>query len=653
MTTSLPYGTWPSPISSALVAEAGVGLDAPAFDRGDLYWLELRPKEGGRYVLVRRRSDGRTHDVTPKGMSVRTRLHEYGGVAYLVRDGVVFFANDEDQRVYRQPVDGDGSPVPLTPEPAIPRGLRYADFDLGPDGLTLVAVRERHRTDGEPVAEIVALRADATEPQEPVVVVDGNDFFASPRLAPEGNRLAWLAWDHPRMPWDGTELFVADADAKGRLSNVRKVAGGPTESVLQPTWSPDGVLHHVSDRTGWWNLYVAGEDASLFPVQAECAHPLWSLGMTSYAFVEGGLVLRYVREGRDHLVRIDPANRTASGIPTPYVALGHHVATDGGRTLAVVAGAFDRAPEVARLDLATDPSAPPAITVMKRSTEVELDADDLSPAEAISFPTRDGEIAHALYYAPKGKGHEGSPDEAPPLVVRSHGGPTASASSILSLGIQFWTSRGFAVVDVDYRGSTGYGRAYRDRLQGNWGILDRTDCADAALHLAAEGKADPKRLLIRGGSAGGYTTLCALAFDDAFAAGASHFGVGDLEALALHTHKFESRYLDGLIGPYPERKDLYVERSPIHHAESLSCPIILLQGLEDRVVPPEQAEAMAAALDAKGLPWAYVPFEGEQHGFRQAKNIRRALEAELYFYGRVLGFAPADELEAVEIHNLR
>jgi dipeptidyl aminopeptidase/acylaminoacyl peptidase len=653
MPKTASYGTWPSPITSSLTAEAGVGLGSPWLDSGHLYWLELRPTEAGRYVLVRRDDKGQVRDVTPPGMSVRTRVHEYGGGAFAVHRGVVYFCNDADQRLYRHEPDSDAPPRAITPEPDTAHGLRYADMHVSPDGAWLLCVRERHVASGQPHNEIVLLPASSSEPAiEPMVVASGHDFFAAPRLDASGRELAWLAWDHPRMPWDGTELYLADFDPLAGARNVKKIAGGADESVVQPVWSPDGVLHYVSDRTGWWNLYAHGQGRPLMAMDAELGLPMWIFGQARYAFLAGGrMAVVHAREGVDHLAVRAAGADTLVDIDTPYSSLGYCLACDGEDTLAVTGGAFDRAGEIAILALEGGEAR---CTVIKRSMDLEPGylAGYLSRPRSIEFPTADGEVAHALFYPPANKDCTAPAGEKPPLVVRSHGGPTASASSILTLSIQFWTSRGFAVVDVDYRGSAGYGRAYRQRLSGHWGIVDAQDCVDAARYLADQGEVDGARMVIRGGSAGGYTTLCALAFHDVFAAGASYYGVADLEALAQDTHKFESRYLDSLIGPYPERKDDYVARSPIHHTDKLSSPIILLQGLEDRVVPPQQAEAMAAALEQKGLPWAYVAFAGEQHGFRKAASLRSAIEAELYFYSRVLGFTPADQLEPVDIKNL-
>ena len=482
---------------------------------------------------------------------------------------------------------------------------------------------------------------------EETVLVTGNDFYSSPRLSPDGSKLVWLTWNHPNMPWDGTELVVCDVDAEGRPENVGRVAGGPDESIFQPEWSPDGTLHFVSDRTGWWNLYrlSAGIVEPLCEKQAEFGSPQWIFGMSTYAFHSPGrIVCSYTGSGASHLGLLDTENGHLEPIKTPYSSIAY-VRADAADV--VFRGSSPTEPAcIVRLDLSTGRHE-----VLRRSGEVEIDAGYLSVPEPVEFPTENGRTAYAFFYAPKNREYAAPEGELPPLLVMSHGGPTSAASTALDLDIQYWTSRGIAVLDVNYGGSTGYGRAYRRRLDGAWGVVDVEDCANGAVDLAWRGLVDGGRLMITGGSAGGYTTLCALAFTDTFAAGASHFGVSDVEELAKETHKFESRYLERLIGPYPERADLYRERSPIHHAEKLSCPVIFFQGLEDEVVPKEQAETMFAALREKGRPVAYVPFEGEQHGFRRAENIMRALDGELYFYSRIFGFDLAEPVEPVPIEN--
>ena len=636
-----PYGSWRSPISSDLIVQGAVGLKNTAIDDGDAYWLEGRPGEGGRNVVVHRTSDGTTRDVNPQPLNARTRVHEYGGGDFLVRDGTVFFSNFDDQRLYS--VSPGGEPRPLTAEP----DHRYADMALDGARNRLISVREDHSGTGEPVNELVGI--DLTNGAEQVLV-SGNDFYSSPRPSPDGQSLAWLSWNHPNMPWDGTELWVADLDEDGMPTAMEQVAGGPDESVFQPEWSPEGTLHFVSDRTGWWNLYrvSGGAVEPLCPMEAEFGLPQWAFGMSSYAFLSPArIVCALVERGVFRLAVLDTASGELAEIETPYSTVGSLRSDPDFGTVLFLAGSSTEPSSVVRLDAETGRRE-----VLRRSSDLEVDPGYLSVPETVEFPTKGGLTAHGFFYPPANRDYAAPGGELPPLLVHSHGGPTAMTTATLDLSTQYLTSRGFAVLDVNYGGSTGYGREYRRRLDGMWGVVDVDDCAGGARYLAERGLVDGGRLMIAGGSAGGYTTLCALAFRDVFAAGASHFGVSDAEALAKETHKFESRYLDALIGPYPERADLYRERSPIHHTEGLSCPVVFFQGLEDEVVPPNQAETMFEALRDKGLPVAYVPFEGEQHGFRRAENIKRALEGELFFYSQVFGFDLADDIEPLRVENL-
>jgi len=640
-----PYGSWKSPITSDLIVSESIKITEIALDGEDTYWIESRPSEGGRCVIVRLSSDGNRADVTPAPFNVRSRVHEYGGGSFLVADGTVYFSNFSDQRLYRQ--DSGSQPRPITPE----TNLRYADGVIdrrhGRRHRRMICVREDHTDpDREAVNTLVALALDGTDGGK--VLVSGNDFYSSPRLSPDGSRLAWLTWNHPNMPWDGTELWVGEIREDGSLGHSERVAGGVDESIFQPQWSPDGILHFVSDRTGWWNLYrrCDGHDQPLGEMEAEFGLPQWVFGMSTYVFESADrIICTYTQQGVWHLASIDTASGELSVIETPYTSIGSLRAAPG--RLVFLAASQTETTSLVQLNLATH-----ELEVLRRSSKVQVDPGYLSRPLPIEFPTEQDLRAHAFFYPPKNHDYAAPQGEKPPLLVISHGGPTAATSSKFTLLIQYWTSRGIAVLDVDYGGSTGYGRAYRRRLENNWGIVDVDDCTSGARYLVERGQVDPKRLIIRGGSAGGYTTLCALTFRDAFKAGASYYGVGELEALAKDTHKFESRYLDRLIGPYPERRDTYQERSPINHIERLSCPVIFFQGLEDKVVPPSQAETMVSALRKKGVPVAYIPFEGEQHGFRRAENIKRALDAELYFYGKTLGFELAEPVEPVPIENL-
>ncbi len=640
-----PYGSWKSPIDAGRIAEGTIRLMEVRLAGESVYWLEHRPTEGGRYVVVRRGAEGTTADVTPPAFSARTRVHEYGGGSYLPLGDAVAFVNFADQRLY---VAREGEhPEPLaTAEP-----MRYADFSYDSGRRRLLAVREDHRGAGEPVNAIVSIAPNDADGGE--VLVEGGDFYSSPRVSPNGSRLTWLTWNHPDMPWDAAELWVAPIRRDGTLGEAAHVAGGADEAIAQPEWSPDGILYFVCDRGDWWNLYRlrdpstgSGRVEQLTDLTAELARPQWVFGQSTYAFASPGrIVCTYLKDGLSHLASLDVATRDLRLIETPYSTIDYLRAANG--RVAFIGGAPSQPTAVVRMDLAAGETQE-----LRRASELAIDEAYLSTPEPVEFPTSGGLTAHGLFYPPRNGDYAAPPGEEPPLVVMVHGGPTSATSTALRLGIQYYTSRGVAVLDVNYGGSTGYGRAYRERLYGQWGVVDVDDCCNGAEYLARAGKVDRARMAITGGSAGGYTTLSCLAFRDVFAAGSSHFGVSDCEALAVETHKFESRYLDKLIGPYPRRRDLYVERSPIHHVEGLSCPVIFFQGLEDEIVPPNQARRMADALRAKGLPVALLEFEGEQHGFRRAENIRRALEAELYFFSRVFGFEPAEPVEPVKIENL-
>ena len=636
-----PYGAWESPISADLISTEGRRIIEAVADGEDIYWIEMRPTESGRYVIVRRTPDGQTTDVTPSPFNARTRVHEYGGAAFVVCDGTIYFSNFADQRLYRQSPGAD--PQPITPEGE----QRYADGVIDTKRKRLICVREDH-TDAkrEAVNALVDISLDGSDGGQ--VLVSGNDFYSSPCLSPDGTRLAWMTWNHPNMPWDGTELWVGEISQDGSLGRTECVAGGVDESIFQPEWSPDGTLYFVSDRTDWWNLYrcQAGVVEPLGDIEAEFGRPQWIFGMSTYRFVSPNqIICAYTQDGIWHLASLDTVTRRLDRIETPYTSIANLQATPGG--ILFNASSSTESASIVRFDFTTR-----QFEALCRSSEIEIDAGYFSTPQAIEFPTKDNLSAYAFFYPPQNRDYAVPADDLPPLLVISHGGPTSATSTALDLEIQYWTSRGIAVLDVNYGGSSGYGRAYRQRLNGKWGVVDVDDCVNGARYLAENGHVDSNRLAIRGGSAGGYTTLSALTFRDVFRAGASYYGISDLEAMTTDTHKFESRYLDSLIGPYPEGRDLYRARSPIHFTARLSCPLILFQGLEDKVVPPNQAELMVDALRAKGLPVAYVPFEGEQHGFRRSENIRRSLEAELYFYAQVFDFTPARAIEPVIIENL-
>jgi dienelactone hydrolase len=727
MNTISTYGSWKSPITSDLIVSGTVGLGQIAMDGEDIYWVEARPSEAGRNVIVRRTPDGKISDVTPQPFNVRTRVHEYGGGAFVVASGVVYFSHFADGRIYYQKLDSQ--PLALTPVV----NCRYADGIIDKQRNRLICVREDHRQENEVVNTIVSINLDKGEDIQ--ILTQGEDFYASPRLSPDGSLISWISWNHPNMPWDGTELWVAEIHPDGYLGEKYLVAGGLEESIFQPEWSPDGVLYFVSDKSNWWNLYrtplnpplvrgeagiedsplvrgeintepplvrgeintepplvrgeintepplVRGEAGiedsplvrgkintepplvrgeinteppllrgaggiePLYEMAAEFGLPQWVFGMSTYAVVsEHKIICTYTQQGRWYLASIDLVTKQLSKIDTPYSDISSLKAQ--GKKVVFLAGCPTESSGIVQLDLGTS-----QLEVLRLASNLSLDAGYLSVPESIKFPTENGLTAFGFFYPPKNQDFAAPTGEKPPLIVKSHGGPTAATSSSMNLKIQYWTSRGFAVLDVNYGGSTGYGREYRNRLQDSWGIVDVDDCANGAKYLAQRGLVDSAKMAIAGGSAGGYTTLCALTFRDVFKAGASYYGVSDLSALATDTHKFESRYLDGLIGPYPERKDLYLERSPIHAAANLSCPIIFFQGLEDKVVPPNQAEMMVEILKAKGLPVAYVAYEGEQHGFRRAENIKKTLDGELYFYSQVFKFELAESVAQVLIYNL-
>jgi dipeptidyl aminopeptidase/acylaminoacyl peptidase len=618
-----PHGSWKSLITSDLIVAQSIGLSEIRLDGGKPYWLESRPHEAGRSVVVSDR------DLVPPPFNVRTRVHEYGGGAWTVAEGTLYFSHDNDQRLYRLR-RGAGEPEPLTPEGP----FRYADGVIDLRRHLWVGVREDHSNIGhEPANTLVAI--DLSAPASGRILAEGHDFYSSPKLSPDGDWLAYLAWDHPRMPWVGTTLYVVSLDASGMPSGEAvAIAGGPEESIFQPEWSPDGAaLYFVSDRTGWWNLYRCAWPSrhieAVLPMEAEFGGPQWVFGMSTYAFAGAGqLVCAYTSKGLGRLGVIDLALGRLTPIDLPYSEFSS-VRADGDQVV-FRAGAPSIPASFIRLDLATGKTE-----VLKKSTALADDPDlarCFTGVESVEFPTEGNRTAFGLFYPAFNPDYQAPDGDLPPLVVKCHGGPTASASSTLDLRTQYWTSRGISVLDVNYGGSTGFGRDYRLRLDGNWGIVDVDDCVNGARYLANRGRVDGARSVITGGSAGGYTTLAALTFRDYFRGGASHYGVSDLAALARDTHKFESRYLDSLVGPYPEREDVYRERSPLFHAERLSAPVVFFQGEEDRVVPPNQAEAMAEKLRQKGLPVGYILFSGEQHGFRKAENIKRSLDAELYFY---------------------
>lgn len=645
------YGSWKSPISARSLTEKTVQLSEPRFDGEAVYWLESRPQEKGRNALVRLHK-GMREELLSAPASLRTRAYEYGGGNYIVHKGFVYFVLDADQRVYRLDT------FQHTMRPLSPEGkFCYADFCIDEQRQQLICVREDHtQPDQESVSAIVALPLDGS--QQTRVLVSGADFYSNPRLNPDNTQLSWLSWQHPQMPWDGTECFCADLTADNHLSRITRIAGGEQEAIFQPEWTPTGDLLLVSDKSNWWNLYrvspaqvLSGEEQHvalepLCEMDAEFALPRWVFGMSTFGFLDADTLLCcYSQEGRWHLASLDLRSKTLRKITTDLTDISAVQCRDGKALL--LGGNPQRSTALYLYDHETE-----SLTLLAQSAQNSPDAAYLSEPRSVSFPTRDGETAHGFYYPPHNPAFNAPAGTKPPLVVMCHGGPTAATSSTLNLKIQFWTSRGFTVLDVNYRGSTGYGRRYRDRLKRNWGITDVIDVCSGAEFLIAQGLVDETKLAIRGGSAGGYTVLAALTFTDRFTAGASLYGIGDLETLTQDTHKFEARYLDSLVGVYPADKAVYQARSPLHHVDQLQCPVIFLQGLQDKVVPPNQAEAMVRALTDKGIPNAYVTFPEEGHGFRQAPNIERAIEAELFFYSRIFNFPLADSINPVHITHL-
>lgn len=638
------HGAWASPLSPAALATASATIDYARAQDGRLYWIEKRPDDGGRNVLLTLDAAGNAVEVVPPPFNLRSRVHEYGGMPFVHAGTRLLFCHFADQRLYLADAGATGA---LTPP-----CCRYADGAASADGRRVFFVREDHRAAGEPRNAIVAI--DPAHPSAGTPLYGDADFVAHPRPSPDGRRLAFVSWDHPQMPWDGSRLHVG-ALAGDALHDLQTVAGGPAESVLDPQWDDDGTLYFLSDRSGWWNLYRwrGSKAEAVTSIEAELGLPLWQLGDTNYALLGNGRALvRVTRDARDTLAIVDLADGRLAPLRLPYVAYRALGRLDA-RTAFAIAAADDAMPELIAVDVAGG-----GHRVVRRGGNARpLPAEFVSRAEAIEYPTApaaDGAArrAHAFFYPPRNPGYTAPAGERPPLIVLMHGGPTAHRPPNLNLHVQFWTTRGVAVVDVNHGGSSGFGRAYRDRLRGQWGVVDLADAVAAVRHLVDAGRVDGRRVVIRGGSAGGFTVLSALAFTDLFAAGINYFGIADLETLAGDTHKFESRYLDGLVAPLPAGRAVYRARSPLHHLQRMNAALLTLQGAEDRVVPPAQSQAIVAAVRARGRPVAYIEFEGEQHGFRRAPNIRRALEAELYFLGRVLGFAPADPVEPLPIDNL-
>lgn len=631
MTEAKPHGSWESPITSSMIVESSIKFGDIILDETGLYWNEMRPEEQGRSVIVQWKN-GKYQTVLKAPYNARSRVHEYGGASFTVHNGTIYFSNFSDQKLYR--LDLQGNVHPITTE----KNKRYANPVYDPKRNVIYAIEEEHRSEHDVINRLVKIGTKIE------VIAEGEDFYSMPVLHPNKTHLAFLSWNHPNMPWDGTNLCVGKLNEHGTLSEIKTIAGGKSESIFQPMWSKEGILYYVSDRSGWWNIYQEDGEC-LYLMEGEFGQPLWIFGMENYGFLEGGRIATiYTVKGTDFLGIIDPKTKSLETIDLPFTSYNSFKIV--GNLLYFTAASPNDLQILACYDIDHK-----KLQCIRKSKELTLDPNYISLPETIEFPTEKGKTAYGFFYPPKNKNYQGT--DTPPLIVKSHGGPSAKTNPVLNLEIQFWTSRGFAYFDVNYGGSTGYGRKYRERLKGNWGIVDVDDCVNGALYLVKEGKVDKNRMSIKGGSAGGYTVLAALTYRDVFKAGASYYGVSDLEALANDTHKFEARYLEGLIGPYPNEKKRYQDLSPIYHTEKLSSPIIFLQGGEDKVVPPSQSEMMFEALNKKQIPVAYVLFEKEQHGFRMAENIKKALDSELYFYGKIFGFTPSDDLEPIIIHNLK
>jgi dipeptidyl aminopeptidase/acylaminoacyl peptidase len=646
MSVTAPYGGWSSPISAEMLATGGVFLGQTWLEDGVAYWIEARPSEGGRNVLVKGDPFTSPVDLTPTGFNVRTMAHEYGGGSYAVHRGTIFFSNFDDQRLYRQ--DPGGAPTPITPDVG-ERRWRFADGRVTPDGGTWIGVRERHDLGpavADVVNELVLLPTDGSA--EPAVLAAGRDFYSDARLSPDGSRLCYLTWSRPWMPWDGNELRVATF-ADGSLVDEVTVAGRDgEESIWQPVWSSDGSLVFASDRTGWWNLerWDGVARAPLHPAEAEFGYPQWVFNQRSFGFLsDGRIACLYDAQGRAHAALLDPGTGELLDLDLPYDALSAISLSTEGTTAVLTIGSARAADRVLWIDFTTR-----AVEELRVSEDIQVDPGYLSEPRAVEFPTEGDRTAHALFYPPVNPAYVGPDGERPPLIVVAHGGPTSNTTAAFDLELQYWTSRGFAVVDVNYGGSTGYGRAYRERLNGGWGVVDLQDCVAAAHFLVDAGEVDGTKLLVRGGSAGGYLVMCALAFTDAFAAGASYYGISDLVPFATgQTHKFESMYVHTLVGPWPEAEDVYRARSPINFVAQIDTPMLVLQGADDEVVPPSQAETIVDALRERGVPHAYLRYEREGHGFRRAETIVSSREAELSFYAQILGFDPGDPIPTLKV----
>ena len=647
-----PYGTWDSHLTSDKLTKGNIGFSDVAFIDGAPAWVEGRPWESGRCVLCTNK-DGQDSDIVPEHFNVRTRVHEYGGGVVSVSDsGDVWFNDVVTGQVYVCAPDNTIRQITKTPEG---QDIRFADFcpdDKRGGCFAVIEIAGKSHSD-EPTNSLCFMDGQTGDVH---IIHQGQDFYTSPTLSPDGQTLAFVSWNHPNMPWDKTVVWLADLNADGGIDNVHAVVDDDDVSALHPAFAPNGTFHYVSDKAGYWQIYSHNpdsDDVCLTPHNAEYGLPHWVFGMRTYGFTAGGdLIATRMTVDKHEIGRVHGHDSGGDFVAYDVPFASYDGIRIHGDKAIFIAGHPSKAPMVVVLDTKTGDYDIIKQSVADILSGDILSADDISVAQVVTYPSDGGDV-YAYYYPPANAGYTGIDGEKPPLMVRTHGGPTASVTAALNLNkIQYWTNRGFAVLDVNYSGSTGYGRAYRNRLRGQWGILDVADCVSGVKYLTEQGKIDPERVVITGGSAGGYTTLCALAFTDVFKAGCSSYGIGDITALVEDTHKFESRYMDSLIGPWPEAAEIYRERSAINSLETLNCPVIFLQGDEDKVVPPNQAEMMVDALNKKGVPNAYLLFEGEGHGFRKSENVKKAIDAELSFYAQIFGFQPAGDIPPVAIDNL-
>jgi dipeptidyl aminopeptidase/acylaminoacyl peptidase len=640
--TVAPYGSWASSLSAEALAAGGIGFGDLRSADGRLYWTENVPARGGAIALFSY-ADGAIAPVSPEDANVRTRVHEYGGAPFIVDGATVYYSQYSDQRLYA--LKAGGIPTPVTPDK-----YRYADCVAQPGAqkstAALICVREDHTDPAHVRNTLVRLPIPINGAGD--VLFGDSDFVSYPRLSPDGKRLAFITWNHPNMPWDGSELHVADLTAHG-LTSQKVIAGGAAESVQERQWDRDGALYFISDRSGFWNLYAQRADGAhaVWARAAEFATPLWQFGQSNYVLLgDGRAVVNFSERGTSRLAVLDLKTGTHRELDLPYVEFSHLAKIDS-QHIAAVAGSSKAPLSIVSIDIGSS-----AVTTLRTAGQSPLHADAISVAVPIEFPSAHGRTSHAFFYAPTNPAYRGTPGTLPPLLAFVHGGPTGLSSPELRSGVQYWTSRGFAVVDVNYGGSSGYGRAYRQELNGNWGVVDVEDTIAAVRYLIDTKRADANRTAISGGSAGGYTVLVALSTSDVFKAGADHFGISDMTALARDTHKFESRYLDSLIGPLPQAQAVYDSRSPLNHLDGFKVPVLVLQGAEDPVVPPNQSQRIVEALRARHVPVAYVLYPGEGHGFRNPKNIINSVQSELSFYGQVFGFKPADQLPPLKVEGL-